>query len=131
MKNLIAALLISAVASNTCEWQNLSFKIYSDGNCKHLNKWQTKNQGHVREDTAYLFEGGVCHQVKNPDGKPLPLWIRMQCNSHGFHEGVFKDAGCHTPYVDEYIGEASFSLPWDKCKSMYGQGFIAHTSQKF
>ena len=100
------------------------FFLLYDEDCKHLNEKETKSKGSVDERTAYLFEGGQCHQVNSGQ----PLWVRITCDAKGFHEDIYTDATCTTKYVDDFIGDASFSLPWNICKSMYGQGFIAITS---
>merc|ERR1719240_186542 len=119
-------LLANTVSADVCETESLSFEMYYDDACKHLNKGQTEREGHVGDNTAYLFEGAKCNQLKNQK-----LWIRMSCDSVGFHEDIYTDEGCTKKLVDDFIGDASFMLPWDQCKSVYGMGFIAHTSQKF
>jgi hypothetical protein len=90
MKYAAIAALATTVAASKCDLDSTSWKLYSDKNCKKVDKKKQAKFGHVKAADRHLWSGD-CETIESPQGK---LGFKVECDSNGVHEAAWKNTQC-------------------------------------
>merc|ERR1711885_51604 len=116
MKYAVIAALVAAVsAKQTCFPKELSWTIYKDENCKHVDHKNQKAHGKLQKGTEYMYSG----KCENAEHEGQHFSMIMKCDAKGIHESFWKGDDCHGKKL------GVFGAKWDECvEGPTGEGWI-------
>merc|ERR1719454_1300989 len=101
-----AALIAAVAAEQTCHFNEVSWTIYSDKNCKKVDKKAQAKFGKVKKEDRHLWSGD-CEVVEAPE---MDLGFKAHCDADGLHQSAWKNTDCKgKPAFDNSYG-------WDTCE---------------
>ena len=126
MKLAILTALVAAVYGEQCQPAKISYEIYKDHNCKHLDKEATEQYKEVPKIMYKNYHRG-CHPFQ---GK---YSYRINCNDKGVHTPIYKGTHCRGYVGDEMPNGGKINYQWNTCEKMAGQDiwFVIRTTQIF
>merc|ERR1719198_879998 len=130
MKFTAIAGLMAVVAADVCKPNDLSWVLYKDENCKHVDRKNQKKYGHFQKGTKRLLSGD-CEAYKMPEdskiGAGMKIGVKITCDADGYHSSSWKSTKCR--------GDAAFDMTqhWGQCEAYPGQPgtYIIVKSKKY
>merc|ERR1712167_115053 len=112
---VIAALVATVSAKQTCFPNELSWTIYKDENCNHVDHKAQRKHGKLQKGTEYMYSG----DCENAEHEGQAFSMKMKCDAKGIRETFWKGNGCHGKKL------GTFGAKWGECtEAPAGEGYI-------